>query len=212
MGTSGLRCRWRWRCGTRGEARWLCRCGPCFTFARRRFRPFPTNAAGNSAASPSWQPASCGGSRRRRTRRERRSGWSSMAGMPRSLSGSQPSPQRPSSSADTGKAAALCDLPRPVRRDQRRRRGRPPIYGKNRISLGKRARRRQGQDVLPGLGLSRKGSPRRLRQPRQPGHRLKREFETLDAARQYPVRPLRENRPHLIHFFLGERSHHNPEP
>jgi hypothetical protein len=37
------------------------------------------------------------------------------------------------------KDAALRDLPRPLRRGQRRGRGRPPKYGKNKISLAKRA-------------------------------------------------------------------------
>jgi hypothetical protein len=42
------------------------------------------------------------------------------------------------------KDAALRDLPPKLRRGQRRRRGRPPKYGKNRISLAKRAAHRQG--------------------------------------------------------------------
>ena len=42
------------------------------------------------------------------------------------------------------KDAALRDLPPKPRRGQRRRRGRPPKYGKNRISLAKRAAHRQG--------------------------------------------------------------------
>lgn len=41
------------------------------------------------------------------------------------------------------KDAALRDLPRPIRRGTRRR-GRPPTYGKNRISLTKRAAHRDG--------------------------------------------------------------------
>jgi hypothetical protein len=41
------------------------------------------------------------------------------------------------------KDAALRDLPRKLRRGQRRSRGRPPKYGKNRISLAKRAAHRQ---------------------------------------------------------------------
>jgi hypothetical protein len=40
------------------------------------------------------------------------------------------------------KDAALRDLPRALRRGQRRGRGRPPIYGKNKISLAKRAAHR----------------------------------------------------------------------
>jgi hypothetical protein len=46
------------------------------------------------------------------------------------------------------KDAALRDLPRPLRRGQRRGRGRPPKYGKNRISLAKRAGHRQGWQTL----------------------------------------------------------------
>jgi hypothetical protein len=42
------------------------------------------------------------------------------------------------------KDAALRDLPRALRRGERRRRGRPPIYGKNKISLAKRAAHRYG--------------------------------------------------------------------
>jgi len=42
------------------------------------------------------------------------------------------------------KDAALRDLPPNPRRGQRRRRGRPPKYGKNRLSLAKRAAHRQG--------------------------------------------------------------------
>jgi DDE superfamily endonuclease len=42
------------------------------------------------------------------------------------------------------KDAALRDLPPKLRRGQRRPRGRPPQYGKNRISLAKRASHRQG--------------------------------------------------------------------
>jgi len=42
------------------------------------------------------------------------------------------------------KDAALRDLPRPLRRTERRRRGRPRKYGENRISLAKRAGNRQG--------------------------------------------------------------------
>jgi hypothetical protein len=42
------------------------------------------------------------------------------------------------------KDAALRDLPRKLRRGQRRGRGRPPTYGKNRISLAKRAAHREG--------------------------------------------------------------------
>jgi hypothetical protein len=44
------------------------------------------------------------------------------------------------------KDAALRDLPRPLRRGQRRR-GRPPKYGKNRISLAKRAAHRYGWET-----------------------------------------------------------------
>jgi hypothetical protein len=42
------------------------------------------------------------------------------------------------------KDAALRDLPRPLRPGQRRGPGRPPTYGKNRISLAKRAGHKQG--------------------------------------------------------------------
>lgn len=44
------------------------------------------------------------------------------------------------------KDAALRDLPRKLRRGERRR-GRPPKYGKNKISLAKRAAHRQGWEV-----------------------------------------------------------------
>jgi hypothetical protein len=47
------------------------------------------------------------------------------------------------------KDAALRDLPRPLRRGQRRGRGRPRKYGKNRISLAKRARHREGWQTIP---------------------------------------------------------------
>jgi len=46
------------------------------------------------------------------------------------------------------KDAALCDLPPPLRRGQRRGRGRPRTYGKNRISLAKRAGHRQGWQTI----------------------------------------------------------------
>jgi hypothetical protein len=46
------------------------------------------------------------------------------------------------------KDAALCDLPPLLRPGQRRGRGRPPIYGKNRISLAKRAGHRQGWQTI----------------------------------------------------------------
>ena len=46
------------------------------------------------------------------------------------------------------KDAALRDLPRPLRRGQRRGRGRPPTYGKNRISLAKRAGHQQGWQTI----------------------------------------------------------------
>jgi len=45
------------------------------------------------------------------------------------------------------KDAALCDLPRTLRRGRRRGRGRPPKYGKNKISLAKRAAHRQGWET-----------------------------------------------------------------
>ncbi len=45
------------------------------------------------------------------------------------------------------KNAALRDLPPRLRRGQRRRRGRPPKYGKHKISLAKRAAHRQGWEV-----------------------------------------------------------------
>ncbi|MBN1394221.1 MAG: transposase [Pirellulales bacterium] len=43
--------------------------------------------------------------------------------------------------------AALRDLPRKLRRGQRRGRGRPPTYGKNRISLAKRAAHLRGWET-----------------------------------------------------------------
>jgi hypothetical protein len=46
------------------------------------------------------------------------------------------------------KDAALRDLPRPLRRGQRRGPGRPPTYGKNKISLAKRAGHRQGWQTI----------------------------------------------------------------
>jgi len=46
------------------------------------------------------------------------------------------------------KDAALRDLPRPLPRGQRRGPGRPPTYGKNRISLAKRAGHRQGWQTI----------------------------------------------------------------
>ena len=46
------------------------------------------------------------------------------------------------------KDAALCDLPRRLRRGQRRGPGRPRTYGKNRISLAKRAGHRQGWQTI----------------------------------------------------------------
>jgi len=46
------------------------------------------------------------------------------------------------------KDAALHDLPRPLRRGRRRGPGRPPIYGKNHISLAKRAGHRQGWQTI----------------------------------------------------------------
>jgi hypothetical protein len=46
------------------------------------------------------------------------------------------------------KDAALRDLPRPWRRGERRGRGRPRKYGKNRISLAKRAGHRQGWQTV----------------------------------------------------------------
>ena len=45
------------------------------------------------------------------------------------------------------KDAALRDLPRKLRRGRRRGRGRPPKYGKNRISLAKRAAHRHGWET-----------------------------------------------------------------
>ena len=45
------------------------------------------------------------------------------------------------------KDAALRDLPRKLRRGRRRGRGRPPKYGKNKISLAKRAAHREGWEV-----------------------------------------------------------------
>jgi hypothetical protein len=45
------------------------------------------------------------------------------------------------------KDAALRDLPRKLRRGRRRGPGRPPKYGKNRISLGRRAAHREGWEV-----------------------------------------------------------------
>jgi hypothetical protein len=45
------------------------------------------------------------------------------------------------------KDAALRDLPRALRRGQRRGRGRPPKYGKNKINLAKRAAHRQGWET-----------------------------------------------------------------
>ena len=46
------------------------------------------------------------------------------------------------------KDAALRDLPAPLRPGQRRGRGRPPVYGKNRISLAKRAGHKQGWQTI----------------------------------------------------------------
>jgi hypothetical protein len=48
------------------------------------------------------------------------------------------------------KDAALRDLPAPLRRGQRRGRGRPRTYGKNRISLAKRAGHKQGWQTIEG--------------------------------------------------------------
>lgn len=48
------------------------------------------------------------------------------------------------------KDAALRDLPAPYRRGQRRRRGRPRQYGKNRISLAKRAGQQRGWQTVHG--------------------------------------------------------------
>lgn len=45
------------------------------------------------------------------------------------------------------KDAALRDLPQKPRRGKRRRRGRPPKYGKNKISLAKRAAHRNGWET-----------------------------------------------------------------
>jgi len=45
------------------------------------------------------------------------------------------------------KDAALCDLPPKLRRGRRRGPGRPPKYGKNKISLTKRAAHREGWEV-----------------------------------------------------------------
>ena len=45
------------------------------------------------------------------------------------------------------KDAALRDLPRKLRRGRRRGRGRPPKYGKNKISLAKRAAHREGWET-----------------------------------------------------------------
>jgi hypothetical protein len=47
------------------------------------------------------------------------------------------------------KDAALRDLPRKLRRGQRRGPGRPPKYGQNRISLAKRAAHREGWQTAP---------------------------------------------------------------
>jgi hypothetical protein len=47
------------------------------------------------------------------------------------------------------KDAALRDLPPRLRRGQRRGRGRPPKYGKHKISLAKRAAHRQGWEAAP---------------------------------------------------------------
>jgi hypothetical protein len=47
------------------------------------------------------------------------------------------------------KDAALRDLPPPVKKGQRRRRGRPRRYGRNRISLAKRAGQRRGWQTIP---------------------------------------------------------------
>jgi hypothetical protein len=47
------------------------------------------------------------------------------------------------------KDAALRDLPRKLRRGRRRGPGRPPKYGKHRISLAKRAAHREGWDAVP---------------------------------------------------------------
>ncbi len=57
------------------------------------------------------------------------------------------------------KDAALRDLPRPLRRGQRRGRGRPPKYGKNRISLAKRAGHRKA-GRRPSAPSTAKRSPR----------------------------------------------------
>jgi hypothetical protein len=46
------------------------------------------------------------------------------------------------------KDAALRDVPRPLRRGQRRGRGRPRKYGKNRISLAKRAGQKRGWQTV----------------------------------------------------------------
>jgi hypothetical protein len=46
------------------------------------------------------------------------------------------------------KDAALRDLPRPLRRGQRRGPGRPPTYGKNNLSLAKRAGHQQGWQTI----------------------------------------------------------------
>ena len=47
------------------------------------------------------------------------------------------------------KDAALRDLPPPVKKGQRRRRGRPRQYGRNRLSLAKRAGRKRGWQTVP---------------------------------------------------------------
>jgi hypothetical protein len=47
------------------------------------------------------------------------------------------------------KDAALRDLPPPIKEGQRRRRGRPRRYGRNRRSLAKRAGQRRGWQMIP---------------------------------------------------------------
>ena len=95
------------------------------------------------------------------------------------------------------KDAALRDLPRKPRRGKRRGRGRPPKYGKNKISLAKRAAHRDGWETA------------QVHRLRQNGHQALQDLSgDVPAGRRGDSRGDRRGGSRLVSLLLDRSERH----
>ena len=147
MGTFGSR--FRWPCGIRAGVRWRCRCGRCCTSASRRSRRFPSTVVGRrfatklqlaarlvewvvpllkQAGKTVWLVVDGGYTKRPFLRRALETGVTIVGRL--------------------RKDAALRDVPPKLKQGARRGRGRPRKYGRNKLSLAKRAGQKRGWQTI----------------------------------------------------------------